>query len=119
MKVNRDQGSYTLDDIKNKKASQSEETNESQLTSSLDKPDLSSDPSYNVHLSSSSRSHSELKNKASQIAKQTPDVREHEIERFKKQILDKTYRVSSEQIADGIIAEALKDRISEDLAQTV
>lgn len=51
--------------------------------------------------------------KALEIAKGTPDVREDRVAALKKQIADGTYQVDSGKIADGMLREAIKDRLAE------
>jgi flagellar biosynthesis anti-sigma factor FlgM len=70
------------------------------------------DGDFNVNLSTKSKEMQEARLKALDIARNTPDVREDKIMELKKKIESGEYKVSSENIADGILREAVKDELS-------
>lgn len=51
--------------------------------------------------------------KALEIARATPDVREDRVAALKKQIQDGTYKIDSGAIADGIAREAIIEHLAE------
>ncbi|MBC7660369.1 MAG: flagellar biosynthesis anti-sigma factor FlgM [Chitinophagaceae bacterium] len=71
-----------------------------------------SEGDYNVNLSGKSKEINEARLKALDIARGTPDVREDKVAELKKKIESGEYKVSSENIADGILREAIKDELS-------
>ena len=67
---------------------------------------------YNVNFSGKAKEIGEAHAKALDIARSTPDVREDKVLELKKKIESGEYKVSSENIADGILREAVKDELS-------
>ncbi|RYZ65505.1 MAG: flagellar biosynthesis anti-sigma factor FlgM [Proteobacteria bacterium] len=67
---------------------------------------------YNVSLSGRSKEMNEARLKALDIARNTPDVREDRVADLKARIASGEYKVSSENIADGMLREAVKDELS-------
>lgn len=67
-------------------------------------------PAANVQISPRAR---EL-NMARQIVDATPDVREDKIAKFKGMIERGEYKPDASKIADGILAEAIRDELSKD-----
>ncbi len=67
---------------------------------------------YNVNLSGKAKDMQEARLKALDIARGTPDVREDKVADLKRKIESGDYKVSSENIADGILREAVKDELS-------
>jgi len=75
-----------------------------------------SDPaasSVNVELSPAARQLSEARRKATEIARNTPDVREDRVAMLKAQIDSGTYKPEPGRIADGMLREAILERLSE------
>ncbi len=68
---------------------------------------------YNVNVSTQAKELAEARGKAFNIAKNTDPVREDRVADIKKRIADGTYQVDSGQIADGMLREAVKDRLAE------
>lgn len=66
-----------------------------------------------VSISHSARNRAEAAQKAFNIAKNTPDVREDRVAMLKKQIEDGTYKADSGKIADGMLREAILDHLAE------
>lgn len=67
-------------------------------------------PAANVQISPRAR---EL-NLARQVVDQTPDVREDKVAKFKSMIERGEYKPDAGKIADGILAEAVRDELSKD-----
>ena len=67
----------------------------------------------NVELSPQARQMADARKKAADIARSTPDVREDRVAALKAQIAAGTYKPDSGKIADGILREAILDRLSE------
>lgn len=67
----------------------------------------------NVQISADGKGRAEAMNKALDIARNTPDVREDRVAALKKQIQEGTYQVDSGKIADGMLREAIKDHLAE------
>lgn len=72
----------------------------------------STDADYNVNLSGKSKEMNEARLKALDIARNTPDVREEKIAELKAKIANGEYKVNAENIADGMMREAIKDELS-------
>ena len=68
---------------------------------------------YSVDISSESKSTKEARQKATEIARNTPDVRSEKVANLKKQIENGTYKPDAGKIADGILREAIKDRLAQ------
>lgn len=64
---------------------------------------------FNVNLSPKAKEIADARAKATEIARNTPDVREDKVAEIKKKIADGTYKVDSGKIADGIAREAMRD----------
>ena len=71
------------------------------------------DLASNVQISEGAKSRAEAQQKALEIARGTPDIREDRVASLKKQIQDGTYQIDSGKIADGILREAIKDHLAE------
>lgn len=67
---------------------------------------------FNVQLSSEARELAEARQKAFDIARNTPEVREDKVQELKEKIKSGEYKVSSEKIADGILREALMEKLA-------
>jgi negative regulator of flagellin synthesis FlgM len=67
---------------------------------------------YDVSLSDKSREIANLRAKALEIARQTPDIRNDRVEAIKKQIAEGTYQIDSGKIADGMLREAILDKLA-------
>lgn len=67
---------------------------------------------YNVNVSGKAKEMNEARMKALDIARNTPDVREDKVAELKSKIQSGEYKVSAENIADGILREAIKDELS-------
>lgn len=72
----------------------------------------SADVDYNVKLSGQAKEMNEARLKALEIARNTPDVREEKIAELKAKIANGDYKFSAENIADGMMREAIKDELS-------
>jgi negative regulator of flagellin synthesis FlgM len=68
---------------------------------------------YDVSVSNQARAMAEARAKALQIAKNTPDVRADRVAALRQQIQDGTYKVDSGKVADGIMREALIEKLAE------
>ena len=68
---------------------------------------------YSVDVSSEAREMAASRQKALDIARNTPDVREDRVAEIKAQIAAGTYKVDSGKIADGMLREAVKERLAE------
>ena len=66
-----------------------------------------------VNLSPEARDLLDARNKAYQIAKETPDVREDKVAELKARIASGKYEINSENIADGMLREAVREKLSE------
>ena len=66
-----------------------------------------------VTISKEAKSRSEAQQKALEIARNTPDVREDRVKALKAQIDAGTYQVDSGKIADGMLREAIREHLSE------
>ena len=66
----------------------------------------------NVQISSGAKDRAEAYQKALDIARATPDVREDRVAELKKQIAEGTYKVDSGNIADGMMREAIKEHLA-------
>lgn len=66
-----------------------------------------------VALSASAKELAEAHAKALDIALNTPDVNEKRVEELKKKIQDGTYKINAAGIADGILKEAVLERLAE------
>jgi flagellar biosynthesis anti-sigma factor FlgM len=71
------------------------------------------DKASNVNISDGAKSRAEAYQKALDIAKGTPDIREDRVASIKQQIKDGTYQIDSGKIADGMLREAVKDHLAE------
>lgn len=67
---------------------------------------------FNVELSAKAREMQEGRAKALEIARNTPDVREDRVADIKRRIADGTYQVDAGAVADGMLREAIKDKLS-------
>ncbi len=70
------------------------------------------DPS-GVNISKKAKERVEAQQKALEIARNTPDVREDRVKALKAQIDAGTYQVDSGKIADGMLREAIKEHLAE------
>lgn len=69
--------------------------------------------SADVNISSGARDRADASQRAFDIAKNTPDIREDRVAMLKKQIEDGTYKIDSGKIADGMMREAILDHLAE------
>ncbi len=67
---------------------------------------------FNVSFSDKAREIAEARAKALEIARNAPDVREDLVADFKKRIASGEYKASAENIADGILREAIRDELA-------
>lgn len=67
---------------------------------------------FNVALSDKAKEMSEARQKALEIARNTPDIREDKIANLKKRIEAGEYKVDAGQIADGMMREAIRDELA-------
>jgi flagellar biosynthesis anti-sigma factor FlgM len=71
------------------------------------------DADYGVQISSDGAARAVASQKAYDIAKATPDVRQDRVAALKAQIDAGTYQIDSGKIADGMMHEAIKDHLAE------
>lgn len=76
------------------------------------KKDSGFSKNFDVNLSDKAQQMLDAKNKALDIARSTPPIREDRIAAIKAQIADGSYQADSGKIADGIMVEAIKDAIA-------
>lgn len=69
---------------------------------------------FNVKLSDRAKEMSEARLKALDIARNTSDVREDRVADLKKRIESGEYKASAENIADGMLREAIRDELSKE-----
>jgi flagellar biosynthesis anti-sigma factor FlgM len=67
-----------------------------------------------VNLSPAAREKAQAYQKALDIARKTPDIREDRVAEMKKKIQDGNYKIDSGKIADGMLMEAIRDKVAED-----
>jgi negative regulator of flagellin synthesis FlgM len=98
-------------------AGKSKEANKASLESNLrtdaDKGLKNSGASVAVNLSSEAKDLVEARNKALQIARETPDIREDRVAALKAKIAAGEYKIDAGSIADGMLREAVKEKLSE------
>ncbi len=66
-----------------------------------------------VNISPKAKERADAQQKALEIARNTPDVREDRVKALKAQIDAGTYQIDSGKIADGMLREAIKEHLSE------
>ncbi len=69
---------------------------------------------YAVNLSPEAKRNMEMRAKALEIARNTPDIREDKVADIKAAIANGTYKVDPGKVADGMLREAIKDKIASD-----
>ena len=67
---------------------------------------------FNLALSAESKERADAYRKALEIARKTPDVREDRVQAIKKQLAEGSYQVDSGTIADGMLREAILDKLA-------
>ena len=67
---------------------------------------------YNVALSDKSKQVAGERAKALDIARNTSAIREDRVAQIKRQIADGTYQMDSGNTADGILREAIRDKLA-------
>jgi flagellar biosynthesis anti-sigma factor FlgM len=67
---------------------------------------------FNLSLSTPSKERAEAYKKALEIARKTPDVREDRVSEIKKKLANGTYNVDSGAIADGMLREAIMEKLA-------
>jgi negative regulator of flagellin synthesis FlgM len=72
-----------------------------------------SPPNFNVNISDSAKDRADASQKALNIARNTPDIREDKVAALKAQIDAGTYKVDAGKVADGMMREAIKEHLSE------
>lgn len=76
-------------------------------------------PAAEVHLSDEAKNKAEMYQKALDIARATPDIREDKVDAIKKKIQNGTYQVDSGKIADAMIKDAfIEETLFEHIAET-
>lgn len=68
---------------------------------------------YDVSLSPRAREMAEARARAFEIAKNTSDVREDKVAALKAQIAEGKYQADPSKIADGMLREAIMERLAE------
>lgn len=66
-----------------------------------------------VNISESGKERAAAMQKAMDIARSTPDIREDRVAALKAQVDAGTYKVDSGKVADGMLREAIKDHLAE------
>ena len=74
--------------------------------------DRSARAGYDVSLSKEARELLKNKEKALEIAKNTPDVREAKVAELKNQIKSGKYQIKPDQIADSMLREAVREELA-------
>jgi negative regulator of flagellin synthesis FlgM len=77
------------------------------------KANVSRTDQVGVTISKEAKARSEAQQKALEIARGTPDVREDRVKALKAQIDAGTYQVDSGKIADGMLREAIREHLAE------
>ena len=90
----------------------SKNSNKLRNRNSLEKPTKASGNSYDVDLSTNSKTVRGQHKKAYDIAKASPDIREQKVAELKEKIKNGTYQIDSGKIADGILKEAIRDHLA-------
>lgn len=67
---------------------------------------------YSVDISNSSRDLQVAKKKAFEIAKNTPDINQAKVDELKAKIKNGEYVIDNGKIADGILREAVREKLS-------
>lgn len=67
---------------------------------------------FNVNLSPKAKEMAEARKKAMDIAKNTSDIREDKVADFKRRIASGEYKPEAENIADGMMREAIRDELA-------
>ncbi len=68
---------------------------------------------YNVSISPESEKVRSFRNKMFEAAKDSPAVREDKVKEFKDKIASGSYQVDSGKIADGMLREAIREKLAE------
>lgn len=68
---------------------------------------------FDVDISGKAKEKAQAMQKAFDIAKNTPDIREEKVQKIKEQIKNGTYQMDSGNIADGMLREAVKEHLAE------
>jgi len=68
---------------------------------------------YDVSISPHAKDRAAAFQKAFDIAKATPEIREDRVKALKEQIQNGTYKVDSGDIADAMLREAVKEHLAE------
>ncbi len=109
-------------DIKNNKIRSSldsistQDTSKAKGSSILSGPDQGLKP-FEVNVSAQAKELSSAKEKAFQIAKDTPPIREKKIQELRDKIASGSYRVSSEDIAEKIVQDAILQNLGPSLGE--
>ncbi|MBI2601598.1 MAG: flagellar biosynthesis anti-sigma factor FlgM [Deltaproteobacteria bacterium] len=101
--VNREQSTQASEKTKKTSATKSLQKTTGADTTATD---------YDVNLSQGSKELTQAYEKAFAIAKNTPDVREDKVKELKEKISKGLYRIDSGAVADGILKEAVRDRLA-------
>jgi negative regulator of flagellin synthesis FlgM len=88
-----------------------EDLSSKKTTSKLKKDQISGN--FDVDISEKGKEKALAMQKAFEIAKNTPDIREDKVQKIKDQIKNGTYQIDSGNIADGILREAVKEHLAE------
>ncbi|MBF0442446.1 MAG: flagellar biosynthesis anti-sigma factor FlgM [Oligoflexales bacterium] len=73
-----------------------------------------SERDFNVNLSNRAREMAGARNRALNIARNTPDIREDRVAELKEKIQSGAYKIEPEKIVDGMIKEAILDKLATD-----
>lgn len=67
---------------------------------------------YDVNISNDAKTRAQAFQKAFDIAKSTPDIREDRVKDLKERIQNGTYQIDAGQIADAMLREAAKEHLA-------
>ena len=70
---------------------------------------------YDVSLSTQAKELADAHKKAYEIAQKTPDIREDRVAELRQQIKEGKYKIDPEKIVEGMVKEALQDRLAQRL----
>jgi negative regulator of flagellin synthesis FlgM len=71
-----------------------------------------SSETYDVNLSPRARELLDARKKATEIAKNSPDIRNERVAELKRRIQSGEYKVEPEKVADGLMHEAMRDEVA-------
>ncbi len=112
MKVNQDPNTLPMTQAKNSKSVARSKVSGTAAREGATHVDPSMIDDYAVNLSSDAKETKRAYEKAHKIAMETPDVRESKVKEYRDRIQNGSYVVDSGNVADGILREAVRDRLA-------